>query len=196
LLGTTVTVVVPTGWFEWDMGPGTQGLLVDRPDAASGWGVIFSSVGAVSRDPCDLSKGTVPPDQTKTVDGLIGAMARWPGFHVGPSKPVVIGGIQGEQVQVTATPTVASCPNATTWTTPQGTPVDGYPMVAERPDAYPAQFIVLDVNGELLVLRSTDFPQPSPLEVSQGRPADPGRHRTDQATLHDILDSIRFGGRT
>src|SRR4029450_5702589 len=108
LLGPPVTVVVPTGWFEWDMGPGTQGLLVDRPDAASGWGVIFSSVGAVSRDPCDLSKGTVPPDQTKTVDGLIGAMAHWPGFHVGPSKPVVIGGVQGEQVQVTATPTVAS----------------------------------------------------------------------------------------
>jgi hypothetical protein len=199
LLGTTVTVVVPTGWFEWDPGTGTQGLLVHRSldgSEASGWGVIFSSIGSVSRDPCNLAKGTVPADQTKTVDGLIGAMARWPGFHVGRSKPVVIGGVQGQQVQVTATPTQATCANATTWTTPQGTPVDGYPMVAERPDAYPAQFIVLDVNGELLVLRSTDFPQPSPLEVSQGRPADPGRHRTDQATLHEILDSIRFGGRT
>jgi hypothetical protein len=194
LLGTTVTVVVPAGWFEWDMGSGSQGLLVDDSldgEQASGWGVIFTSVGAVSRDPCDLSKGTVPADQTKTVDGLIGAMARWPGFHVGRSKPVVIGGVPGKQVQVTATPTEAGCPNATTWTTPQGTPVDGYPMVAERPDAYPAQFIVLDVHGELLVLRMTDFPQPSPNEVRGGIPSDPVRHVADQATLHSSLVSIR-----
>ena len=197
LLGTTATVVAPSGWFEWDMGSGTQGLLVDGSRdgvQASGWGVIFISVGAVSRDPCDLSRGTVPADQTKTVDELIGTMARWPGFHVGRSEAVMIGGFQGKQVQVTATPTVASCPDATIWTTPQGTPVDGYPMVAERPDAYPAQFIVVDVHGELLVLRTTDFPGRSPLEVSEGRQPDPVRHAADQHTLHAILDSIRFGG--
>jgi hypothetical protein len=179
------------------MGSGTQGLLVDGSfdgPQATGWGAVFLSVGAVSRDPCDLSKGTVPADQTTTVDGLIAAMTRWPGFHVGRSEAVAIGGFPGKQVQVTATPTVTSCPNATIWTTPQGTPVDGYPMVAERPDAYPTQFIVVDVHGELLVLRTTDFPGRSPVEVSQGRQPDPVRHVADQQTLHAILDSIQFGG--
>jgi hypothetical protein len=64
-------------------------------------------------------------------------------------------------------------------------------MVAERPDAYPAQFIVLDVNGELLVLRMTDFPETSPNEVRGGIPSDPVRHVADQATLHAIVASIR-----
>src|SRR4051812_43164091 len=40
LLRTAVTIDVPKGWFEWDPGTGTEGLLVDRPDAAqgTGWG--------------------------------------------------------------------------------------------------------------------------------------------------------------
>jgi hypothetical protein len=95
-------VVVPAGWFEWDMGPGTEGLLVERTDVkdGSGWGALFSSVGLVFRDPCDLTKGTFPSGSTNSVDGLIDAMTKWPGFQVSPPRPTTLGGVQGKQVAV------------------------------------------------------------------------------------------------
>jgi hypothetical protein len=196
LLRTTVTVEIPTGWFEWDQGSGTQGVLLDRPDVhqGTGWGVIFSAVGAVWRDPCDPAKGTFPTGSTGSVDGLVAAMASWPGFEVSAPRPVTLNGATGKQVAVSSTKTVAKCPNAVIWDTPQGSAVDGYPMVAERSKAYTAQFLILDVGGEVLAIRTTDFPQASPFEVSQGIAPDPGRHRAEQQTLHAILDSIRFGG--
>jgi hypothetical protein len=66
-------------------------------------------------------------------------------------------------------------------------------MVAERPKGYVTQFRILDVGGEILAIRISDFPQPSPFEVRQGIAPDPGRHRAEQQTLRDIVASIRFG---
>jgi hypothetical protein len=190
-----VTVEIPTGWFEWDQGSGTQGVLLDRPDVrdGTGWGVIFSAVHAVRLEPCDPAKGTFPTGSTDSVDALVAAMASWPGFEVSSPRAITLGGATGKQVAVSSTKTATSCPNAVVWETPQGSVLDGYPMVAERPKAYTAQFLILDVDGELLAIRTTDFPQPSPFEVSQGIAPDPGRHRAEQQTLHAILDSIRFG---
>jgi hypothetical protein len=195
LLGTTVTIDVPTGWFEWDMGTGTQGVLLDRPDVkdGTGWGVLFSAVGLVSRNPCDAKKGTFPVGSTSSVDGLVAAMTSWPDFEVSAPRPITLGGASGKQIAITYVKTSADCPVAVIWKTPQGTAIDGYPMVAERPKGYTAQFRILDVGGEILAVRTSDFPQTSPFEVSQGLPPDPGRHRADQQTLHEILDSIRFG---
>ena len=188
-------IVVPAGWFEWDMGPGTEGLLVDRPDenGGSGWGVLFSSVGLVSRDPCDSTKGTFPVSSASSVNGLLAAMTSWPGFEVGSPQSITLGGVTGKQVAVTSTKTTAVCPAAVVWQTPQGTGFDGYPMVAEQAKRYTAEFMILDVAGAVLVIRTTDFPGPSPAEVSNGVAPDPGRHLADQETLHSILDSIRFG---
>ena len=44
----------------------------------------------------------------------------------------------------------------------------------------------------LLVIRTTDFPQTSPNELSSGVAADPTRHAADQAALHAIFDSIQL----
>jgi hypothetical protein len=190
-----VTLAVPYGWFEWDPGPGLEGLLVDRGlDAAggSGWGVVFASVGIVSRDPCDSSAGTFPVVQTSSVDGLTAAMASWPGFEAGEPRPIKIGGAQGRVIALTSSETAATCPLAVMWKTPQGTALDGYPLPVSKGGPYTAQYYVLDVGEELLVIRTTDFPQPSPFEVQQGLPPEPERHRSDQQTLHAILDSIEI----
>jgi hypothetical protein len=192
-----VSLAVPYGWFEWDPGPGLEGLLVDRGlDAAqgSGWGVVFASVGIVSRDPCDSSSGTFPVAQTGSVDGLSRAMASWPGFEAGEPRPIRIGGAQGLVIALTSTATAATCPLAVLWKTPQGTALDGYPLTAPKAGRYTGQYYVLDVGEELLVIRTTDFPQPSPFEVQQGLPPEPERHRSDQKTLHAILESIRITG--
>jgi len=188
-------VVVPAGWFEWDMGPGTEGLLVERTDAkdGSGWGALFSSVGLVSRDPCDSSTGTFPADTAKSVDGLIAAMTQWPGFEVGTPRAITLGGASGKQVAVTSTKTSAECPNAVIWLTPQWTAFNGYPEVGAKPKGYAAQFMLLDVAGEVLAIRTTDFPETTATEIDQGVKPDPKRHLADQETLHAILDSLQFG---
>ena len=197
LLRTNATFDLPTGWFEWNPGTGSQGVLVERsdiPGGGSGWGVLFSAVGAVWRDPCDSSKGTFPAASTNSVDGLLIAMASWPNFDVSAPRSIALGRATGKEVAVSSRMTTTDCPNGVIWHTPQETAIDAYPMVAERASAYTAQFLVLDVGGEVLAIRTTDFPQTSPFEVSQGIAPDPGRHRAEQATLHAILDSIRFGG--
>jgi hypothetical protein len=155
--------------------------------------VLFSSVGLVSRDPCDSTKGTFPAGSASSVDGLLAAMTSWPGFQVGSPRSITVGGASGKEVAVTSTKTTAVCPGAVVWQTPQGTAFDGYPMVAERPKGYTAQFVLLDVAGAVLVIRTTDFPGPSPAEVGNGVAPDPGRHVADQQALHAILGSLRFG---
>jgi hypothetical protein len=192
---TPATIVIPKGWFEWDPGPGSQGVLLDRPDAklGTGWGVVLSAVGAVMRDPCDVSKGRFPTAATDSVDGLVAAMTSWPGFEVSAPAAITVGGKPGTLVAVSSRKTVTDCPNGVIWDTPQGTAFDAYPMVAERALGYTAQFRILDVGGEIVAIRTSDFPQPSPFEVSQGIAPDPGRHRAEQQTLRDIVASIRFG---
>ena len=190
-----VSLDVPDSWFEWDPGPGLEGLLVERGvDAAqgSGWGLVFAAVGVVSRDPCDSSRGTFPIAQTSSVNGLIAAIGSGPGFEAGQPRPITIGGAQGQVVALTSSETVTVCPLAVLWKTPQGTALDGYPMIARKAGPYTGQFYVLDVGGELLVIRTSDFPQVSPFEVEQGLPPEPERHRSDQQSLHAILDSIRI----
>jgi hypothetical protein len=56
----------------------------------------------------------------------------------------------------------------------------------------PAQFRIIDVGGQILAIRTTDYPEPSPYELSQGVAADPTRHAADQVALEKIVESIRI----
>jgi hypothetical protein len=190
----TGQIDVPAGWFEWDMGLGTKGVLVYRPDAkdGSGWGVVFSSVGTISSDPCDATKGLVQSNPAVSVTKLITTMQAWPGFEVSTPQPITMGGVSGQEVAVTSTRTTVECPDAVLWRTPQDTPFDAYPMVSDAPGEYTARFLLLDVAGTVLAIRTTDFPQTSPAELSQGVAPDPARHAADQQALHAILDSLRI----
>jgi hypothetical protein len=78
------------------------------------------------------------------------------------------------------------------WTIPQGGTVNAYPMVGATGKARAGTFRIVDVNGTLLVIRTTDFPDTSPNELAQGVPDDPARHEADQVAMHQILDSIRI----
>ena len=194
-----IGLTVPAGWFQWNPARGFEGVLVDSgPDApdGSGWGLMFIRVGNVSIDPCDLSAGTFTGADMTTVDGMVSAMHQWPAFVAVTLSPTTVGGFGGQLVELTSTRTSTDCPNPVLWTTPTGASVDGYPIVtAPGPAAHSVQFKIVDVNGALLVVRTTDFPDTSPNELSQGVGADPTRHSADQIELHQILDSITVGGR-
>ena len=56
----------------------------------------------------------------------------------------------------------------------------------------PAGSRIVDVGGELLVIRTTDFPGPSPLRARQGVAPDPTRHAADQVEMQAIVDSIQL----
>ncbi len=120
-------------------------------------------------------------------------MKRWPGFQVGAPRAITLGGASGKQVAVTSTKTSAKCPSPVIWQTPQGTGFNGYPEVGAKPKGYTAQFLLFDVAGKVLAIRTTDFPQQTQTEVDQGVKPDPQRHLADQQTLRAILDSLQFG---
>ncbi len=170
-----ITLDVPAGWFHWDPASDYEGVLVDSgPDAkqGSGWGLMFMTVGAVSKDPCAPvreKRKTFDPASTSTVDGLVSAMRAWPGFKVTAPTPIVVAGYSGQLVEVTSSLTAADCPTNLIWTTTRLANVDAYPFATTDTTPHKAQFRILDVNGKLLVIRTTDFPETSPNESEAGR---------------------------
>ena len=116
-------------------------------------------------------------------------MAAWPGFTATAPQPITVDGHSGLKVQLTSThPSVCS---GSFWLTTSGGVVNGYPMIGYGNSA-PGTYEIVDTGHGLLVIRTTDFPQPSPNELSSGVAADPTRHAADQVALHAILDSIRL----
>jgi hypothetical protein len=202
LLAPTVPrglVDVPVGWFEWEPGPGSVGLLVDRPDVGdgSGWGVVFMQVGDVARDPCDPSAGTYAATAVDTPAKLAGVMSAWPGFDGTPPETISIGGLTGIRTRLTSTNGTSTCPGAWIWRTSAGVTVDGYPMIVGGSgggEGYPADFRLVEVDGHLVAIRTMASASTSPNERAQGIADDPKRHEADLVTLQGILDSIRFEG--
>ena len=189
-----ITLDVPAGWFDWNPAGDFEGVLVESgPDApqGSGWGLMFATVGAVSKDPCDPSKGTLDPATTSTVDGLVKAMRAWPGFKATAPTPIVVAGYTGQLVELTSNLTSADCPSSLLWTTKLSGKVDAYPLATRDKTPHKVQFRILDVNGTPLVVRTTDFPETSPNEAEQGVALNPTRHSADQVELHQMLDSIK-----
>ena len=192
----TITLDVPAGWFEWLPLTGRDAydavLVGSGTGGGSGWGVVFSVVDLVAKDPCDPAKGRYARAETGTVDKLVAAMGAWPGFASTAPAPTVVGGHSGQLVKLTSTRTVTDCPSQSVWTIPQGGSVDAYPMVGATGKARAGTCRVVDVNGTLVVIMATDFAATSPNELANSIPDDPTRHAADQATLRQILDSIRI----
>ena len=191
-----ITLDVPAGWFEWlpytDRDAYDALLVGAGTNGGSGWGVVFSVVDGVAKDPCDPAKGRYGRAEIATVDELVAAMGRWPGFAAAAPVPVIVGGYSGQLVKLTSTRTVTDCPNGSVWTIPQGETVDAYPMVGAAGKARTGTYRIVAVNGTLLVIMTTEFPETSPNELANGVADNPTRHAADQVVLQQIVDSIRI----
>ncbi len=191
-----VTVDVPAGWFDWDAGAGMDAVLADGgPEArgGSGWGVLFATVGDVSTDPCDATKGVIPAAQIDTPQKLAAAMAAWPRFTATTPQPITVDGHSGLTFQLTSTSPTACSDTGALWRTTSGGTLDVYPMIGSA--RAPGTFEIVDTGHGLLVIRTTDFPQTSPAELDGGLALDPTRHAADKVELHAILDSIHLTAR-
>jgi hypothetical protein len=192
-----VTIDVPAGWFEWDADAGFDGVLVvdgDPNAAASGWGIMFTTVGDVSRDPCDPRKGTIPAAQVSTPQKLAAVMAAWPQFKATAPQPITVDGHSGLKLQLTSTGPDSCRDTGRIWRTTTGGTMNVYPMIGAPTTTAraPGTFEIVATGNGLLVIRTTDFPQTSPTEISGGVAPDPTRHAADQTELHAIHDSIRL----
>jgi hypothetical protein len=102
-----------------------------RTPGRPGWlAGAWSSMGSVRwrRTRSDPARGDLRPAETGTVDGLVAAMGRWPGFAATAPAPTVVGGYSGQLVELTSTRTDTDCPNGAMWTIP-GRTINAYPMV-------------------------------------------------------------------
>ena len=192
-----VVLTVPAGWFAYEPVAGAMALLVDSgPDApdGSGWGPMFGGISELRRDPCDPGAGEFADDEIDTPEEVAAAMATWPGFTVTEPLATTLAGAPGVQVDVTATGDLGSCVTPTTWSTDIGMWIDAYPMAdVDAAARQPATFRILDVGGELLVVRTQATLTTSPHEASQGVAPDPDRHAKDQVQQDAILASIQIG---
>lgn len=188
-----VTLDLPAGWFDWDAAAGYDGVLVaSGPDGASGWGVMFATVGDVSRDPCDSAKGVIPAAQVGTPEKLAAAMAAWPRFKATAAQPITVDGHRGLKLQLTSTASSTCNDTGSLWKTTSGGSMDVYPMISSTAAKASGTFEIVDTGHGLLVIRATDFPQTSPFELAGGIASDPTRHAADQTELRTILGSIRI----
>jgi len=189
-----VTVDVPAGWMEPDPSAGWDAVLIaDGPPgyAGSGWGVVFTTVGDVFRDPCDVSKGTIPAAQVDTPQKLAAAIAAWPGFTATAARPSTVDGHSALELKVAKKAKSAGCGYGNAWVSASGASVDAYLFAAGS--AYPTTIQIVDTGRGLLVIRASDFPNTSPFESDfNGLANTPDRHAGDQAQLHAVLDSIRL----
>jgi|APFre7841882724_1041349.scaffolds.fasta_scaffold00925_5 hypothetical protein len=190
-----ISLEVPAGWFTYFPGAGHEGVLVDSgPDApgGSGWGLMFSTIDSVRQDPCNVDSRKYDPEEVDTAAELATAIAAWPGFESTEPAEVTVDGVSGLLVEVTSKWNEAVCRGSAIWLTPGGTAVDAYPMVGDPGVRRAAAFRILEIGDQLLVIRTTDFGETSPFEVSQGVALDPTRHAADQVELQAIVDSIRL----
>ena len=66
-----------------------------------------------------------------------------------------IGEVRQVPIVWTCGKTAAKCLTPVIWQTPQGTGFNGYPEVGAEPKGYTAPFLLLDVAGEVLSIRTT-----------------------------------------
>ena len=188
------TITVPAGWTPYTVDERTAGILVNhtKPVNGSGWGLFFQAGPYFYKDPCRPGSGTVDASAVATVASVLATLTSMPSVDASAPVAVTVGGRPATLVTLTATADSASCSNggATVWNTSDGT---NYVI----PPGEATPYRVVDVDGQPIVILATDFPQSSGWENSApGATPNPTAHAADQVELRQILDSIRFYGRT
>ena len=158
----------------------------------SGWGVIFNTVGAVPRDPCQRSAGMFAPEEVDTASELAAAMAAWPGFEATEPAPISDLAYPGVAITLVSAPRHEDCPASHLFTTAESAPLDGYPMVNVQGRRHETEFRIFETEEGLLVVMAMNFPETPPYEENNGIPFDPKRHVEHQVEMEAILDSIEL----
>ena len=135
------------------------------------------------------------PNDVDSPAELAAAMATWPGFKATTPVPISIDGAEGLLVELTSTKTFKQCPDgeAFVWKTEAGTLIDTYPMVDADGLLRPAQFRIVDVDGHLIVVRTTDFPGHRRTRCPRALTRTRLSTRPTRSSCSAIVDSIRFG---
>ena len=189
-----IDFTVPGGWWHFWSGSTREtsdanAILVNSEDtgAANGsaWGIAFTVADEVRVDPCDSSAGTMDASVTESAQALADAFSAWPGIQASGSEDVTVGGYGGRSVEIT--PDEGLCDEPTLFTTPAGYEF-GPIWSSSEPSAN--QFMLLDVEGSVLIIWMDDFPGTTTFEVDGGASPDPQAHVADQDQLHDIFESI------
>lgn len=189
----TVTVDLPAGWFEPNPSKGWDAVLVqggaETGYNGSGWGIVFTTVGDVYRDPCDASKGTIPAAQADTPEKLAAAIATWPKFTHTTPRPITVDGHAGLELTISRS-TESGCRYGNSWRSASNEAVDAYPF-ASGP-RFRTTLRIVDTGRGLLVIRAVDFADTSPFELDGGVAQSATRHAADRPELEAILDSVRI----
>lgn len=185
-----ITFDVPEGWFSWVANADVAGLLVDNGvgNGGSGWGVTFWIVDNVYADPCDPSTELEPP-LGPSVDELVTALSRLPGYEATTPTDVTVSGFSGVELELTAPEYGEECPTHRTWSAATfSEPRAMLPGETNR-------LQVLDVDGVRVVIVIVEYAHTTEFEQAAGTPLDPDAHAADQPELRQILDSIRMESR-
>ena len=173
-----VTLTIPDGWDIWLVGPDRAGILAwTESEPGSGWPLAFWIVDEVEAGTCGSDQATaVGSSATDFIDALTSIA----GYEMTEPAAVTVGGFDGWRVDIAP----GTCPGDTLFSTA----TDRF-AIAEG-----EQFIIwaLDVDGQLVVITSADFPGTTAFEESYRSP-DPSLHADHHAEVGSIIESITFG---
>jgi hypothetical protein len=164
---TSVTFTVPEGWEGF---AGSCVLPVTGTTAPDGMGICFGEVhDGLYSDPCHGTTGPGDIPVGPTVDELVDALTAQTAYEVSSPIDVTLGGYPGKRMDLQLPTDVASCHLG-----------EFYPwagsIYAQGPDNR-WRLWVLDIEGDRLVVFSTDFPGTSP---------------EDRAEQQAIVDTIQI----
>ena len=164
---TSVTFTVPEGWEGF---VGSCVLPVTGTIAPDGMGICFGEVhDGLYSDPCQGARGPADVPVGPTVDELVDALTAQTAYEVSSPTDVTLGGYAGKRMDLRLPTDVASCDLG-----------EFYPwagsIYAQGPDNR-WRLWILDVDGDRLVVFSTDFP---------------GTSAADRAEQQAIVDSIQI----
>lgn len=165
-----VTFTLPAGWDSTMGGP----YFVDLGRTYRPGGVSLSIFDKVRADPCHPNQGLLDPAPGPMVGDLATALASVPGLAATTPTDVTVDGYAGKHFTLTAPTSFEGCSISedgyVIWELPLGGTNDMSP--GER-----AQLWILDVEGERLVIHTSEIPGQSPQEMAE---------------FQGILDSIRI----
>jgi hypothetical protein len=173
-----LTLTIPDGWDIWLVAPDRAGLLAwTESEPGSGWPLAFWIVDEVEAGTCGSEQAAaVGSSATDFVD----AMTSVAGYEMTEPVPVTVGGYDGWRVGVAP----GTCAGDTLFSTA----ADRF-AIAEG-ELY--QVSALDVDGQLVVITSADFPGTTAFEETYRSP-DPSLHADHLAEVASIIESITFG---